>query len=185
MIGECMNFEERMKSGEMYFENEFPKELNKKNLKCIEKIYKFNKCNPRKYKKANAILKNIFAEMGEDCYILAPFHASWGCNIHLGNNVYINYNAVFIDDADIYIGNNVMIAPNVSIVTANHPLDPNLREKLAEFNKSIHIDDNVWIATRCTIFPGVHIGENSAIGAGSIVTKDIPANVLAYGSKNK
>lgn len=107
----------------------------------------------------------------------------WGGRyVHLGKNVYINSNCTFIGDAHIYIGDGTMIAPNVTILTASHPLSPWLRAEGYGYNEPVTIGKNVWLASGVTVRPGVHIGDNAVIGAGSVVTKDIPPNVLAVGS---
>lgn len=125
----------------------------------------------------------MFAEIGEGCYIEAPLHANWGGkHVHFGNNIYVNYNLTLVDDTRIYIGDNVMIAPNVVLSTGTHPIHPELRRKTAQYNLPIHIKENVWLGAGVLVMPGVTIGENSVIGAGSVVTKDIPANVVAVGS---
>lgn len=129
------------------------------------------------------MLKKMFAELGDDCYIEPPFHANFGGkNVHLGNSVYANFNLTLVDDTDIYIGDYTMIAPNVTIATAAHPILPRLREKAYQFNVPVHIGRNCWIGAGSVILPGVTIGDNTVIGAGSVVTKDIPANVVAYGN---
>lgn len=137
-------------------------------------------------KEKQEILKELFAEVGENAYIQAPYHAMWGGrHVHLGNNVYINFNSTFVDDAQIYIGDGTMIAPNVTIIAASHPISPKLRAEGYGCNKPVYIGKNVWIASNVTILPGVHIGDNSVIGAGSVVTKDIPSNVIALGNPAK
>ena len=100
----------------------------------------------------------------------------------MGNNVYANFNLTLVDDGNIYIGDNVMFGPNVTIATANHPILPELREKGLQYNKDVHIGKNVWIGAGVVIVPGITIGNNSVIGAGSVVVKDIPANVVAVGN---
>jgi galactoside O-acetyltransferase len=138
------------------------------------------------HKEKQRILKELFAEIGENSYIQAPYHAMWGGHhVHLGKNVYINFNCTFVDDAQIYIGDNTMIAPNATIIAASHPISPSLRAEGYGCNKPVYIGENVWIASNVTILPGVHIGNNSIIGAGSVVTKDIPANVIALGNPIK
>lgn len=138
---------------------------------------------PEGEEKKRRILKELFAEAGERAYLQAPYHAMWGGHhVHLGKNVYINFNATFVDDANIYIGDGTMIAPNVTIIAASHPVSPKLRAEGYGCNEPVHIGKNVWIASNVTILPGVHIGDNSVIGAGAVVTKDIPENVLAVGS---
>ncbi|WP_446320559.1 sugar O-acetyltransferase [Vibrio vulnificus] len=149
---------------------------------CLEILYDFNQTRPSEMEKRTAILRDLLADVGENCYIEPPLRANWGKHTHLGNNVYSNFNLTLVDDTHIYIGNSVMIAPNVTIATAGHPIDPELRRKVAQFNIPVHIKDNVWIGANSVVLPGVTIGENSVIGAGSVVTKDIPANVVAVGN---
>ncbi|WP_408695765.1 sugar O-acetyltransferase [Vibrio vulnificus] len=149
---------------------------------CLEILYDFNQTRPSEMEKRTAILRDLLAEVGENCYIEPPLRANWGKHTHLGNNVYANFNLTLVDDTHIYIGNSVMIAPNVTIATAGHPIDPELRRKVAQFNIPVHIKDNVWIGANSVVLPGVTIGENCVIGAGSVVTKDIPANVVAVGN---
>lgn len=105
-----------------------------------------------------------------------------GQHVHLGKDVYINFNCIFVDDANIYIGNNTMISPNVTITSASHPVSPKLRCEGYGCNKPVYRGKNVWLASNVTVMTGVHIGDNSIIGAGSVVTKDIPANVIAMGT---
>ncbi len=114
--------------------------------------------------------------------MLAPFQANWGGrHVHFGKGVYANYNLTLVDDADIYVGDCTMIGPNVTIVTAGHPIQPGLREKVYEFNIPVRIGRNVWVGAGAVLLPGVSVGDNSVIGAGSVVTRDIPANVVAAG----
>ena len=120
--------------------------------------------------------------MGKDCYIEPPLHANLGRHVYMGDGVYANFNLTLVDDADIYIGNNVMFGPGVVVDTAAHPIRPDIRKRQVQFNVPVTIEDNVWIGAGAIILPGVRIGENSVIGAGSVVTRDIPANVVAYGS---
>ena len=102
--------------------------------------------------------------------------------MHLGNNVYFNMGVTMVDDTHIYIGDNVMLAPNVIIATAGHPIDPELRSQGLQYNMPVHIGKNCWLGAGVIVMPGVTIGENTVIGAGSVVTKDIPANVVAVGN---
>ena len=129
------------------------------------------------------MLKDMFAEMGENCYIEPPLHANFGGkHVHFGDWVYANFNLTLVDDTDIFVGDNVMFAPNVIVATAGHPILPELREKGIQFNIPVHIGNNVWIGAGSVILPGVTIGDNTVIGAGSVVTKDIPSNSVAYGN---
>lgn len=137
-------------------------------------------------KEKQRILKELFAEVGENTYIQAPYHAMWGGHhVHLGKNVYINFNCTFVDDAQIYIGDGTMIAPNATIIAASHPVSPSLRAEGYGYNKPVYIGENVWIASNVTVLPGVKIGNNSVIGAGSLVNKEIPSNVIAWGNPVK
>lgn len=145
-------------------------------------IQQYNQMDPRDMDGRAALLPRIFAEVGEGCFIEPPFNANWGCFTHLGRNVYANFNLTLTDDTHIYIGDDVMIGPNVTITAATHPLHPALRRKGLQYNKPVTIGAGAWIGAGSIILPGVSIGENAVIGAGSIVTKDVPAGVLAVGS---
>lgn len=175
-----MTQKERMLAGKVYFCND--EALMAEQMACLEKLYDFNQTRPSETKKRAKLLKELLAEAGENLYIEPPLHTNWGKNTHIGNNVYANFNLTLVDDADIYIGDNVMFAPNVVIATAGHPILPELRERVAQFNMPVHIGNNVWIGAGAVVLPGVHIGNNTVIGAGSVVTKDIPANVVAVGN---
>lgn len=175
-----MDAYEQMKSGKLYYSD--TEELFALQAKQMEILYDYNATRPRDKEGRVALLKRLFAEVGNDCYIEPPLHANWGSNTHLGNSVYANFNLTLVDDTDIFIGDECMIGPNVVIATAGHPIEPELRRKAAQFNIPVHIGRNVWIGAGAVILPGVHIGDNSVIGAGSVVTKDIPENSVAYGN---
>lgn len=145
-------------------------------------IHQYNQMDPRDTDGHVALLPRIFADVGEGCFLEPPFYANWGCFTHLGNNVYANFGLTLTDDTHIYIGDNVMLGPHVTIATAAHPIHPGLRRKAVQYNKPVTIGPNVWVGAGATILPGVTIGENTVIGAGSLVTRDIPANVVAMGS---
>ena len=172
---------ERMYGQKLYYCND--EDLMREQMKALELLYDFNKTRPSEQDKREKILKKMFAEIGDDCYIEPPFHANWGGkNVHFGNGVYANFNLTMVDDCDIFVGNNVMFGPNVTVSAGTHPIHPELRSKQAQYNIPIHIGNNVWIGANSVILPGVNIGDNSVIGAGSIVTKDIPSNVVAVGN---
>ena len=179
-----MTFLEKMKNGELYdcSFDAVPEELNKKLYECKELIHDFNMSRPSEIEYRDKIIRKVFAEVGDNCYIEPPFHANWGCNMHVGNNFYSNFNLTVVDDVDIYIGDNVMIAPNVVIATGTHPICPKLREKWYQYNLPVHIGNRVWIGAGTIILPGVTIGDDSVIGAGSVVTKNIPSGVVAVGN---
>lgn len=171
---------EKMKSGMLYCYGD--EALMQEQTKCLEKLYDFNQTRPGEADKRAALLKELLAEVGEGCYVEPPLHANWGCNTHFGHHIYANFNLTLVDDTDIFVGDYVMFGPNVTVATAGHPVDPELRRQVAQFNMPIHIGNNVWIGAGSVLLPGVSIGDNSVIGAGSIVTKDIPANVVAVGN---
>lgn len=175
-----MSTYEEMKSGGIYFCDDT--ELMAYQADCMEAQYDYNSTRPHEHKRRSEIMKRMFAQVGEGCYFEPPIRASWGIHTHFGKNVYANFNLTLIDDTDIYIGDNVMFAPNVVVSTAGHPILPELRERVAQFNIPIHIGSNVWIGASTVILPGVTIGDNTVIGAGSVVTRDIPANVVAVGN---
>ena len=174
------NVKERMKSGRLYFCTD--EELAREQLKCLDRLYDFNQTRPSEMEKRSALLKEILAEVGENCYVEPPLHANWGIHTHFGRNVYANFNLTLVDDTDIFVGDSVMFGPNVVVATAGHPIDPELRRKVAQFNVPVRIGSNVWIGAGAILLPGVPIGENSVIGAGSVVTHDIPPNVVAVGN---
>ena len=170
-----------MHTGELYYPNE--ESIFDEQLKKLDLLYEFNSTRQTEQKKRQALMKEMFAEVGENCYLEPPFHANWGgAHIHLGDSIYANFNFTAVDDSHIYIGSYTMIGPNVTVATAGYPILPELREKAYQFNMPVHIGRNCWIGAGAVIMPGVTIGDNSVIGAGSVVTKDIPANVVAYGN---
>lgn len=147
-----------------------------------DKLWEFNLLKPSDLEAKEAYMKEVFAECGDNNYIELPLHANWGgSHTHWGSGIYANSNLTLVDDGHIYIGDKVLIGPNVTIITAGHPVWPKLRETALQFNRDVHIGENVWIGANVVIVPGVTIGKNSVIGAGSIVTKDIPEDVVAAG----
>ena len=175
-----MNNRERMHTGELYDTQDAS--IVEEQVKCLEVLYDFNATRPSQMKEREALMKKLFAEVGEGCYIEPPLHANWGRYTHLGDYVYVNFNLTLVDDTHVYIGNHVMIGPNVTIDTGTHPICPELRRDAVQYNLPVHIGDNVWLGAGTIVLPGVTIGENSVIGAGSVVTRDIPANVVAVGA---
>ncbi len=174
------DLKKHIKSGELYFCTD--PELAHDQLLWLDKLYDFNQTRPTQQERRQELLKELFAEIGENCYIEPPLHANWGCNTHFGNNVYANFNLTLVDDTDIFVGDSVMFGPNVTVATAGHPIDPDLRHRVAQYNIPVHIGNNVWIGAGAVILPGVRIGDDSVIGAGSVVTRDIPAGVVAVGN---
>lgn len=172
---------EKMHSGKIY--NPSDKQIAAQQEKCLDKLYDFNATRPTESAKRTEMLKEMFAEIGEGCYIEPPLHANWGGkHVHFGKNVYANFGLTLVDDTHIYVGDYTMFAPNVVVATAGHPILPELREKAYQYNFSVHIGRNCWIGAGALIMPGVTIGDNTVIGAGSVVTRDIPSNCVAYGN---
>lgn len=179
-----MDILDKIKKGYLYecSNKVLGKELEDKLNKCKELLYDFNHTRPSELDKRDKIIRKIFASVGENCYIEPPLNANWGCNTHVGKNFYANFNLTLVDDADVIIGDYVMIAPNVVIATGTHPINPELRQKNYQFNLPVHIGNRVWIGAGSIILPGITIGDDSVIGAGSVVTKDIPSGVVAVGN---
>lgn len=179
-----MGMKERLHTGEIYFPND--EEIMKEQIKKLDRLYDFNMTRPTELEKRGAMLKEMFAEIGEDCYIEPPLHSNFGgAHVHFGKNVYANFNLTLVDDTHIYVGDYTMIGPNVTIATAGHPILPELREKGYQFNMPVHIGKNCWIGAGAVILPGITIGDNVVVGAGSVVTKDLPSNVVAVGNPCK
>ena len=176
-----MSINNKIHSGKVY--DPIDNEIFIAQTACLEKLYEFNNTRPSEMEKRNALLQEMFAEIGPDCYIEPPLHSNWGGkHVHFGKNVYANFNLTLVDDTHIYIGDYTMLGPNVIIATAGHPILPELREKAYQFNIPVHIGKNCWLGSGVIVLPGITIGDNSVIGAGSVVTKDIPANVVAIGN---
>lgn len=171
----------KMHTGELYLPGD--DEIMAEQEKCLDLLYEFNATRPTEMKKREKMLKSMFAEIGERCYIEPPFHANWGGkHVHFGKNIYANFNLTMVDDTHIYVGDYTMFGPNVVVATAGHPILPELRKKAYQYNAPVHIGKNCWIASGVVILPGVTIGDNTVIGAGSVVTKDIPSDVVAIGN---
>lgn len=173
--------QKRMQEGRLY--QPLDGDIMQEQLNCLEKLYDYNATRPHESEKREKLLSDMFAEIGKDCYIEPPLHANFGGkHVHFGSCVYANFNLTLVDDAHIYVGDDVMFAPNVVVATAGHPIDPELRSQGLQYVIDVHIGNNVWIGAGALIMPGVTIGDNTVIGAGSVVTKDIPANVVAVGN---
>lgn len=161
-----MTERERMEKGILY--DPADEEIMAEQFPYLDALKEFNELPSSEVEKREKLMKAMFAKCGENCYIQPPFYA--------------NFNLTVVDDGEVFIGDYVMIGPNVTIATAAHPVRPDLRRRGIQFNRPVHIGDNVWIGAGAIVLPGVTIGENSVIGAGSVVTKDIPANVVAVGN---
>lgn len=161
------------------------KELSEERIRAQKACFQINSLSPELVEERNTILKDLLGSFKENFYFEPPFHCDYGYNISIGENFYSNYNCIILDCAEVKIGDNVMLAPNVSIFTAGHPLDAEKRNQGWEYAIPVTIGNNVWIGGNVVINPGITIGDNCVIGSGSVLTKDIPSNVLAAGNPCK
>ncbi|HEY5978314.1 MAG TPA: sugar O-acetyltransferase [Microlunatus sp.] len=176
-----MDNRERMELGLIY--NPTDPSLISQQAEALELLHDFNATRPSQSDLRAQLLKRMFAAVGDGCYIEPPLHANWGGrHVQLGNQVYANFNLTLVDDGPIRIGDNVMFGPSVVITTGGHPVLPDLRRRSAQFNLPVTIGNNVWVGSGVQIMPGTTIGDNTVIGAGSVVTRDIPSDVVAVGA---
>lgn len=179
-----MTEREKIHSGRIYQPND--PAIMQEQMVYFDKVKVYNDLPHIPMEPREAMLRELFAEVGEGTYVESPFAANWGGHhVHLGKNVYINYGARFVDDTHIYIGDYTMLGPNVVIATAGHPIDPELRKMGLQYNMPVRIGCNCWLGAGVIVMPGVTIGDNTVIGAGSVVTRDIPSGVVAVGNPCK
>ena len=171
---------EKAQAGYLYDAN-YDKEIVEDRIRCADLCYEFNQCKPSDIEKQNSIIKKIIGNIEGDFVITQPFYCDYGKNISVGKNFYINHNCTILDGAKVTFGDNVFIAPNVVFSTAGHAIDPEQRARGLEIAFPINVGDNVWIGANVSVLPGVTIGSNTIIGAGSVVNKDIPEGVIAAG----
>lgn len=176
-----MTIKEKQHSGEIYLPMD--EEILKEQLVFLDSLKEYNEIPHVRMKEREEKLRQMLAEVGEGCYVESPFFANFGGrHVHFGKGVYANFNLTLVDDTHIYVGDYTMIGPNVTLATAGHPINPELRRQGLQFNMPIHIGKNCWLGAGVIVMPGVTIGDNTVIGAGSIVTKDIPSGVVAVGN---
>ena len=156
--------------------------LPQEQLENKQKIYDYNHCRPDETEKKEGLLRSILGRCGKNVTLLSPFHCDYGKQIEIADNVFINYNCVMLDVGRIVIGENTLLGPNVCLAAAGHPIHPLSRRSGYEYGAPITIGKDVWLGANVVVCPGVHIGDGSVVGAGSVVTKDIPANVIAAGN---
>jgi acetyltransferase-like isoleucine patch superfamily enzyme len=171
---------EKMMAGELY--NAFTPQLLTDRSTCKELVYDFNFTRPSESSKREEILRKLFGAFGTNSVVESPIQCDYGFNVFWGNNSFANHNLVLLDTCPIYVGNYVLMGPDVKLYAATHPTDPQQRLDGLEYGKPIRIGNNVWIGGGSVVVAGVTIGDNSVIGAGSVVVKDIPANVVAVGN---
>ena len=185
-----MSLKEQMETGKVYIEfghaseedKAYEKIIDAQRRKSKELCFQYNQTDPMNEGRREKIIRELLGGAGKMPWMEAPIHFSYGCNTTVGDNFYSNFNLTIVDDGRVTIGNGVMCAPNVTISTTGHPVHPYYRTRGAHFSLPIVIEDNVWIGANVMIMPGVTIGKNSVIGAGSVVTHDIPADVVAFGT---
>ena len=174
--------EKELHTGNLYYPTDMKLILYQ--MRCVEVMHRFNKTSSRPLGllRRMRIMKKMLADVGKECYIEPPFYANFGGkHVHLGEGVYANFHLTCVDDTHIYVGDHTMIGPNCTLCTAAHPISPELREGGYQYNLPVRIGKNCWLGANVTVLPGVTIGDNTVIGAGSVVTKDLPANVVAVG----
>ncbi len=175
-----MTMRERIAAGKLFTDN--CEGLEEDRINCKKRVLQFNATNPDDVKVRQQALNNLLGKETK-AWVEPPFYCCYGTNITIGEGSFVNFNCNFIDDGKIIIGKNVMIAPNVTIATVGHPINPKMREYM--YTDPVIIEDNVWVGASVTICPGIHIGENSVIGAGSVVVHDVPENSVAVGNPCK
>lgn len=175
-----MSKKEKMLAGKLY--RAYEEELLAERQAAKELIFEFNTLHPSKIEQRKKIIQRLLGKTGKNFIIEPPFRCDYGYNISVGENFYANYNCTILDCAKVTIGDNVFIAPNVNLFTAEHPVHPDIRNTQLEYAIPIIIGSNVWLGGGVIVNPGVTIGDNTVIGSGSVVIRDIPANVVAAGN---
>ena len=176
-------YHEMLNSGEMY--DSVDEEFIAYQHYLARRLNEFNRTDEDEagLKERERVLKEIVGTYGEELYVIPPVSANCGLrHVHFGKRVVVNFNCSFVDDGDIFIGDDTMIGPNCTLATAIHPVSPRLRKYKIQRNKPIHIGRNVWLGGGAIILPGVTVGDNSIVGAGSVVTKDVEPNTIVVGN---
>lgn len=176
-----MDIWEKLHNGELYLPGD--ETLQREQVQRADMLFAYNQLKPSEGEKRSALLREMFAEIGENCCILSPFNANWGGKfVHFGKWIFANFNLTLVDDTHIYVGDYTQFGPNVVLATAGHPICPELREKGYQYNAPIRIGRNCWLGSNVSVMPGITIGDNVVVGAGSVVTHDLPNNVVAVGN---
>ena len=179
-------YQDMANSGEIY--DSMDDEFIKYQHIIVQRINEFNATpdTPEGLKQREEILREAMGTYGENLYIIPPIYANCGLtNVHVGKNVVINFNCTFVDDGEVFIGDDCMIGPGCNIATSVHPISPRLRRHKLQYNKPVHIGNNVWLGAGVTVLPGITIGDDSVVGAGSVVTKDVPSKAIVAGNPAK
>lgn len=176
-----MTEQEKMRQGLLYDAN-YDEEIIAARTRCKDLCFTYNQLKPSQISEQEQVIRQLLGKTGKRFCITAPFWCDYGSNIEIGENFYTNHNCIILDGAKVVFGDNVFIAPNCTFSTAGHPLDSEQRNRGLEYAYPITVGDNVWIGASVTVLPGVTIGSNSVIGAGSVVNRDIPEGVVAVGN---
>ena len=174
---------DKANSGDIY--DSVDEELIDYQHMLVQRLNEFNNTpdTPEGLKRRDEILREAMGTYGEGLYVIPPIYANFGLtNVHVGKNVVFNFNTTLVDDGEIFIGDDCMIGPGCNLATSIHPISPRLRRHKLQYNKPIHIGNNVWLGAGVTVLPGITVGDNAIIGAGSVVTKDVPANAIVAGN---
>ncbi len=170
----------KCEAGQLY--NTKTPERERLHVACMELCFAYNATSPSDMKQREEILRKLFGKLGAEPYVEPTIFFGFGTNVEAGDRLFINNDCVFVDPGKIILGDDVLIGPQCGFYTAIHPLDPELRRESYEMAKPIRVGNNVWFGGHATVLPGVTIGDNTVIGAGSVVTHDIPSNVVAVGN---
>ncbi len=179
-----MSEKEKMLQG-LKYNPAFDEELINERLDCKTICYEYNNLPPKETSKRAELIKKLFAKTGNNFIIEQPFQCDYGYNIEVGDNFYANHGLIILDPGKVTFGDNVFIGPNCGFYTPQHPLDSETRATGLEYAFPIKVGNNVWFGGNVIVMPGVNIGDNTVIGAGSVVTKDLPSNVIAAGNPCK
>lgn len=176
-----MTEKEKAHAGLLYDGN-YDTGMSAERLRAAALCHEHNLCSPLRLEDRTALLRKLLGKTGEYFFIVQPFYCDYGYNIEMGEKFYANVNCVILDAAKVTFGDNVFVGPNCGFYTAGHPLDAEQRNRGLEYAYPITIGNNVWIGGNALFMPGVSVGDNTVIGAGSVVTRDIPENVIAHGN---
>lgn len=184
-----MSLKEEMQSGLLYYEYGHPDAEDQAYEKVLERqrergkdlTFEYNHTRPSDMDTRSRLLKEILGDVGKMAWLEPPVHFSYGCNTHIGDYFYSNFNFTVVDDVDVFIGHHVMMGPNVTLAATGHPVFGEYRRNGTQFSLPVRIGNDVWIGANVVVLPGVSIGNDVVIGAGSVVTKDIPDHSIAFG----
>jgi maltose O-acetyltransferase len=178
-----MNERHKMLSGELYDATDG--ELVSLRRRARDLLQRLNSSRDAEQELRQELYAGLFGSVGQGIWIEPPFFCDYGANIHLGNRVFLNFNCVILDPAEVHIGSDVLFGPAVQVYTATHPLDWRVRRQWVESARPVVIGSDVWIGGGAILCPGVTIGDRAVIGAGAVVTKDVPPGVLAAGNPSR